>query len=221
MLRGLKTVMSEKGNLRLGGLRNKRKAEIRHQLMEAALALMEQGEAVTIAAAAKRAGVSAGTAYRHFADSATLLIKAFQELQMFERGGIFADIERELAQFEGVEDRVLHVHRRMFNLILRQERAARLFLAKSLETQLQSGDDTFDLRIARRVKMYGMALEPVRGSFGDKELTDLVHALSAASGLESYIVLKDLCRLGADGIERIIRSNLLAILRTALKSAEA
>jgi hypothetical protein len=47
-------------------------------------------------------------------------------------------------------------------------------------------------------------------------VADLVPALSAASGMESYTVLKDLCGLEEDEIDRIMRSNLLAILRATL-----
>ena len=53
-------------------------------------------------------------------------------------------------------------------------------------------------------------------SIGQTAVADLVAALSAASGLESYITLKDLCGLDEDEIDRITRSNLLAILRMAL-----
>ena len=41
---------------------------------------------------------------------------------------------------------------------------------------------------------------------------------SAASGMESYTVLKDLCGLEGEEIDRITRSNLLAILRAAPRS---
>jgi hypothetical protein len=73
-----------------------------------------------------------------------------------------------------------------------------------------------DLRNLHRTQMYEMALEPLESSIGRKAVADLVSALSAASGMESYTVLKDLCGLEEDEIDRIMRSNLLAILRATL-----
>ena len=208
--------MARKVRLKLSALRNRPAQQARDDLLAAALQIMERGGKVTIAAAAKEAGISTGTAYRYFADSSTLMIKAIQQQQIAIRGDIFADLAREFAHTANIEDRILLVHQVTFDLVRRHESASRIFLARSLESRVGSNEGVLDLRNVRRMSMYKMALEPLDQTIGPKGVTDLASALSASSGMESYTVLKDLCGLADDEIDRITRFNLLAILRAAI-----
>jgi AcrR family transcriptional regulator len=210
--------MARKARLKLSALRNRPAQQARDDLLAAALQIMERGGKVTIAAAAKEAGISTGTAYRYFADSSTLMIKAIQQQQIAIRGDIFADLAREFAHTVNIEDRILLVHQVTFDLVRRHESASRIFLARSLESRVGSNEGVLDLRNVRRMRMYEMALEPLEQTIGAKGIADLASALSASSGMESYTVLKDMCGLADDEIDRITRFNLLAILRAAISS---
>lgn len=210
--------MARKKRLKLGHVRTSPASQARDNLLAAALQIMERGGKVTIAAAASEAGISTGTAYRYFADSSTLLIKAIQEQQIAIRGDIFDELRNRFAQTDNMEQRVLLVHKVTFDLVRRHERASRLFLAESLVSRPGPREGMPELRKLRRMRMYEMALEPLAASAGRKAVADLVSALSAASGIESYTVLKDLCGLDEHEIDRITRFNLLAILRAALSS---
>lgn len=210
--------MARKVRLKLSALRNRPAQQARDDLLAAALQIMERGDKVTIAAAAKEAGISTGTAYRYFADSSTLMIKAIQQQQIAIRGDIFADLAREFAHTANIENRILLVHQVTFDLVRRHESASRIFLARSLESRMGSNEGVLDLRGVRRMRMYEMALEPLEQTIGPKGIADLASALSASSGMESYTVLKDMCGLADDEIDRITRFNLLAILRAAISS---
>lgn len=202
--------------LKLGHVRNNPASQARDNLLAAALRIIEAGGKVTIAAAARESGISTGTAYRYFADSSTLLIKAIEEQQIALRGNIFDDLRGQFAHTDDIERRILLVHQATFDLARKHESASRLFLAERLVSRPGSRDGVPDFRNLRRMRMYEMALEPLGDSIGRTGMADLVSALSAASGLESYTVLKDLCGLDADEIDRITRFNLLAILRATL-----
>ena len=210
--------METKRRLKLSNVRNRPAQKVRDDLLAAALRIMDQGDKLTIAAAAKEVGVSTGTAYRHFADSSTLMIKAIQQQQTAIRGDIFENLRREFAHIDNIEDRVLLVHRVSFDLARRHEGALRMFLAKSLMSRIGSKDRVLDLGDVRRMTMFEMALEPLERNTKRKCLADLVLALSAASGMETYTTLKDLCGLNDDEIDRIIRFNLLAIFRAAMSA---
>ena len=208
--------MVRKKRLKLTNVRNSPASQARDNLLAAALRILEAGDNVTIAAAAKESGISTGTAYRYFPDSSTLLIKAIQEQQIALRGNIFEDLRARFARTDNIEHRILLVHQATFDLARTHECASRLFLAERLVSRPGTRDGMLDLRNLHRTQMYEMALEPLENSIGRKAVADLVSALSAASGMESYTVLKDLCGLEGDEIDRIMRSNLLAIFRATL-----
>nr|MBX2804901.1 hypothetical protein [Hyphomicrobiales bacterium] len=149
-------------------------------------------------------------------DSSTLMIKAIQEQQIAIRGDIIEDLAEQFSGNNNIEERILLVHQVTFDLVRRHESASRIFLARSLEARIGSSDAVLDLRDIRRMRMFEMALEPAAHSLGPKGLAQLASALSAASGMESYTVLKDMCGLDDDEIDRITRFNLIAILRAGL-----
>ena len=60
--------------------------------------------------------------------------------------------------------------------------------------------------------MYEYALAPVRPRRKRKDFEFLVLSLSAASGMEAYIALKDVCRVEDAMADRIAASNIDAIL---------
>lgn len=128
--------MVAKKRLKLSKVRNRSAQNAYNDLLDAALRIMEQGDKLTIAAAAKEAGISTGTAYRYFADSSTLMIKAIQQQQMAIRDHIYENLCHEFTQLDNIEDRVLLVHQVSFNLVRRHESAMRMFLAKSLISRI-------------------------------------------------------------------------------------
>ena len=73
-----------------------------------------------------------------------------------------------------------------------------------------SDDELHALReIERRLRE---ALAPVREHLTEEAFRTLALSLAAASGLEAYLALKDVCRVDDQLADRILASNIEAIL---------
>lgn len=193
--------------MRLDTGRTNQKLRTRQALLAAARALAARGEPVSVTAAAVEAGISKATAYRYFAASDTLAMEAALD-------GTFADGEAVVGDATAVRDRVHRVARYLFDATRESERGFRLFLGKALEASAQEGAP--QIRGARRLPMYELALEPVRPRLPPASFRDLVHALSGATGLEAWLALKDVCRLDDAEAYRILGLTVDAILDALL-----
>jgi AcrR family transcriptional regulator len=167
---------------------------------------MERGEAATVLSAAAEAGISKATAYRYFSTSEALVLEATLD-------GKVASPEEIVGDATDVRERVLRVQRYLFKLTRDSETTFRLFLARALDASVaEGGQASREIRGGRRLPMYEHALEPVRGRLSRQEFDFLVLSLSAASGMESYLALKDVCRVDDPLADRIAASNIEAIL---------
>ena len=206
---------SEPSQLNTG--RTNQKLRTRSELLKAAHTLMNRGELVTVAAAAREAAISVATAYRYFSDPDTLMAEALLDFDLAPSGDVVAELASQLAGIDDIEQRVLTVNRVLFAFTRRNEPAYRLFLAKSLEQVVKASrtGKSITTRGGRRIPMFEMALAPVRDRFPPSSFSDLVHRLSAACGLETFLVLKDVCQLSDTEADRLAEDNLRAILRAA------
>jgi AcrR family transcriptional regulator len=193
--------------MKLDSGRTGQKLRTRQALLAAARALMARGEAVTVLAAAAEAGISRATAYRYFAAPETLTMEAALD-------GAFAGPAEVIGDAGEPRERVHRVRAYLAEASRRNERAFRLFLAKALEASAQEGAP--QVRGGRRIPMYELALEPVRGRMEAADFQRLVHALSGATGLEAYLALRDVCRLDEPAADAISLATVDAILDAML-----
>jgi AcrR family transcriptional regulator len=190
--------------------RANQKARTREALLAAARQVMERGEPVTVVAAAKQARISKATAYRYFSNPETLVLEATLDAKV-------ATPEEIVGDAEDVAERVMRVQRYLFKLTRESEVSFRLFLARALDASVAEGAESVEeIRGGRRLRMYAHALAPVRGRMTRKDFDFLVLSLSAVSGLESYLALKDVCRVNDAMADRIAASNIKAILSKLL-----
>ena len=186
--------------------RTNQKARTRKDLLAAARALMERGEMVTVLAAATEAGISKATAYRYFSDSDALTLEAALDAKVVPPEEVVGDAT-------DVRERVQRVQRYFFDLTRESETQFRLFRARALVASVAGNGETIpQIRAGRRLPMYEHALAPVRTQMKRSEFEFLVLSLSAASGVESYLALKDVCRVDDRLAEKIAASNIDAIL---------
>jgi AcrR family transcriptional regulator len=165
------------------------KGRTRTALLEAARALMDRGDVVSVPAAADAAGISRATAYRYFSDPQTLTIEAMLDARM-------KSIEAILGTETDARERVQRVRRFLLQLTRESEPQFRQYLARTMELWLaEGGTGSVTLRAGRRLPMYRRALEPAADLLGPERLEQLVVMLSATSGVESFIGLKDVCGL--------------------------
>lgn len=187
--------------------RTSQKARTRRDLLAAARRVMDRGEAASLNAVADEAGISRATAYRYFADPDVLMLEAVLD-------GGFAGPEEVVGEAEDVRERVQRVQRYLFQATRDAEMRFRLFLSRALETSVR-GDARVrgEVRGGRRLPMYEHALAPVREMMSREDFQFLVLSLSAASGMEAYIAIRDVCRVDDAALAaRIAESNIDAIL---------
>ncbi len=165
------------------------KARTRGALLAAARRLMDEGAIVSVTTAAEAAGISKATAYRYFSDPQTLTIEAILDARM-------QPIEVILGDATDPRERVQRVRRFLFALTRDSEAQFRQFMARSMEFWLAHGGNAVEMvRGGRRLPMYREALAPIADVLGPEKLDRLVLMLAATSGMESFLALKDVCRL--------------------------
>lgn len=192
--------------MRLDTGRTSQKARTRKELLAAARRLMERGEPVTVVAAANEAGISKATAYRYFPASEALILEAPLDARA-------ASPEEIVGDAQDARERVLRVQRHLFRLIRDSEVQYRLYMARALDNSVaEGGQASREVRAGRRLPMYEHALAPVRSRMSRRDFEFLVLSLSAVSGMESYIALKDVCRVNDALADRIAASTIEAIL---------
>jgi AcrR family transcriptional regulator len=191
--------------------RSQQKYRTRKALLAAARGLLERKQAVTVQSAADEAGISRASAYRYFTSAEYLMREALLD-------GNWESPESVIGEAQDVKDRVLRVQAYLFAFTRRNESAHRLFLAKALETWVeQGGEGKVQLRGARRLPMFELALKPLGTTLPPNRVAELVYALASVSGIEAYIAMKDVCGLEDADIDRIAARNACAILDQASK----
>jgi AcrR family transcriptional regulator len=186
--------------------RTRQKMRTRRELLGAARRLIERNVPVTVEAVAAEADISRTTAYRYFADAEAMILEAFID-------GQAASAEEIVGDSLDVRERVHRVLRYLTGLVREAETAYRTYLSRTLAGSVRPGAAGRESqRAGRRVPIYEHALAPVRSTLSEEDFRFLVLSLSAVSGVESQIALKDVCRVDEETADRIAASIVDAIL---------
>ena len=189
--------------------RRQQKYRTRRALLAAARQLLERKEAVTVVTAAAEASISKATAYRYFSTSEALIREALLDAH-------WRSPEEVIGEVTDVRERVRRVHLYLFVHTRQNEMAHRYFLSKALETWVaEGGKPKAQLRGARRLPMFELALAPLKESLPKADFERLLNSLAGASGIEAYIALKDVCGLDDTTADEISWSTIAAILDKA------
>jgi AcrR family transcriptional regulator len=178
------------------------KARTRAAIVDAAVDLIARGEAATLEAAAARAGVGRGTAYRYFPNQRALLAAAHPR----------ATAESMLPSDAPSDplERLRIVVGEIIRMTSTTEPALRAMLRLSLGDDLTSRG--LPLRVGRRIVWVDEALAPLATEVAPGRLQTLTIAVAAVCGIEVYVWLKDIAGLsGADaaGLQRWMAEILL------------
>lgn len=210
--------MISRGNLDAGRVLQKKRT--RKALLEAAGRLIEQGERPRLAAVAREAMVSRATVYRYFPSEEALVIEAPLALAFQDPEEVIPD---DAPRDPG--ERAAMVQRYLFDHAAGNENQFRTFLRATLDQWIAAqGDLDEPLRAGRRNDMYEHALAPVRDRLDDETYDRVRHALSVMSGIESLLVIRDVCGLtaerGAEIMEWAVRRLVRAVIDDAEKRSE-
>lgn len=182
--------MIEKGRIN-------QKVRTREALIEAANRLLTQGNIqFSIEEVAKEARVSTATAYRYFSNAETLRTEAPLHYKTRNPEMLFENIDKD--DWKERLEKILKYHEKLY---LENEIEFRLFLSSVLRESVK--DSGHNLRGGRRIPLIEEALEPLKEKMGEEDFKMLTYTLSIFFGIESVIVLKDVCQLDNDDILKV------------------
>jgi AcrR family transcriptional regulator len=188
------------------------KRRTRSELLRAARAVIEKGGHPSVADVADHAGISRATAYRYFSTPDELIREAVLD-------GVATNITVEPvgegADAAQVEKRLDKLVTDVFKMILDNEAVFRALLGSSATGENQNR------RGGRRIAWLKEALGPVESELPPREFQRLVNALSLVMGIESMIVMRDICDLDSKEGEKVLRWTAKTLLAGALQNADA
>ena len=185
------------------------KTRTRDALIAATRALLADGVVPTMEAAAAAAAVSRTTAYRYFPSLRELIVAAYPHVEQRSLLGPDAPTDP-VARLQLVAEN--HTRR-----ILDNEPQMRAVLRLSLDGVRPP---ELPMHQGLRTAWIEDALSPLHGHVPEDRLRALVHGIAATLGIEAFTWLTDIAGLPREEAAAIIRSNGIALLRSALAAAK-
>ncbi len=186
-------------------------------MIEAASRLVHKGASPSVTEVADVAGVSRATAYRYFPTQESLLAEV-----------IVPDLEAALATEalpEDLERRFGVAFTTIWSSNITHEAAYRTMLRRGLERSpgesIEHEEKADNIRAGRRVRWLRNALEPARERMDEESFERLVAAICLCVGIESLVVLRDVCGLKAKEAEEVARWAAFTLLRASLGESES
>lgn len=176
--------------------RANQKNRTRAAIVDAAISLLAKGARPTVAEAAVEAKVSRATAYRYFPTQESLLIEAAAI-------GPVDAIENLLTEQSGadVRNHFMELQSALNALMLREEGAMRMALRAYLDAWFARDNKAANspaIREGRRTRWISATLQPALDAMPAERARRLCAGLALTMGIESLVVMKDVCRL-SDG----------------------
>ncbi len=194
------------------------RARTRRLILETAIELMQHGTVPSVSELAEAAEVSRATAYRYFPDQARLV-----DAVVGEALGPILDWERTSDDAETAVTDLLE-----FSLprIGQFEATFRAALKLSLEqwARRQEGaaaDADAPVRRGHRIPRLAYALAPLAEELSPERFARLHHALAVLFGIESYITLRDICRMDHDAAQRLVVWSARALIEATVAEEHA
>jgi AcrR family transcriptional regulator len=198
----------------LDGGRVSQKLRTRDALVSGAADLIRRGQPVSVTEVADAARVSRTTAYRYFPTSEMLSAQA----SLFVAGSIETQHLDDIIHGTGTpEEKLDAVIAGSDAMTATNESAFRSLLRYSLEANTASKG--LPRRPPFRRQWIETALADVKKELGAKRFNRLSGALSLLCGVESFVVLQDICAMNPDEAREAKRWAAQLLLRAALAEA--
>jgi AcrR family transcriptional regulator len=186
------------------------KRRTRAALLQAARELLARGGNPSIAEIADHADISRATAYRYFSTPEAITQEALLD-------AIAADIGRVAPEGTAAADPAAEIDAlllRVLDMVRRHESLFRSYISSVVRDGPSNAT-----RGARRLVWIAAALEPIRERLTPAAWRRLVHGLSLVMGVETVIVLKDVCALPQEEMEDVARWTARVLIEAALREA--
>ncbi|MCR8725954.1 hypothetical protein [Frigidibacter sp. ROC022] len=183
-------------------------AKLRTQksLLAAVREMTAEGAPLSIAAAARRAGIGVATAYRYYSDLDTLRSDAALDLRMDEgQPDFLAEFERRVAGISDPEERLVIAQRQMIGFVEGNDLDYRMFIAKAQEQHVREAAQGVRTvpKGGRRLMMIRAALSEVEADWPEDLYRDLVRSLLLITGPEPWLILRDYGNLAPDEVHAV------------------
>ncbi|SHE77775.1 transcriptional regulator, TetR family [Kaistia soli DSM 19436] len=189
------------------------KQRTRNALLAAARELLAEGTHPTVAEAADRAQISRATAYRYFSAPEPMAHEAVLDAIARE----FAEVSFAQAPAgAGPEERAEIIAGSIIAMVMTHEALFRTFLSVSVG----GGKRPPSRRGGRRLGWIREALAPVAADFPPDVLDRMVHGIALLTGIETLVVLHDVCGLPHEAVIAETQALARIIVRGALAEAQ-
>lgn len=170
------------------------KRRTRAELLRAARQLTEDGHQPSVAEVADHAGISRATAYRYFSKPEELIREAVLDA-VAGNIGLHPPVDTDPSMT--VDERVADVVGQVLAMVEANEPMFRALLASTVTGTNKTK------RGGRRIGWLSEALEPLKPSLPPAEFKRLVCGLSLLTGIETLVVLKDVCGLSPTEAQQV------------------
>lgn len=204
-----KNIMSR---TKLDNGRINQKKRTRKALLDAAAKLVDDGISPTIDEIAEEAQVSRATAYRYFPNPERLLLEAYLDKKIVTADKLFDDVKitNPLERIDIVQD---YLH----DFVSENEAGFRMYLRACMDEWVSTnGKSEKNLRGGRRLDMIDEALKEARQTLSTDEYKKLRHTLAAMTSIESFVALRDVCRLDSDEAKETMKWSIKILVKAAL-----
>jgi len=192
--------------------RIKQKLRTRTNLIEAANRLLQAGNAqFSLEEVAKEANVSTATAYRYFSSAEILRLEAPLQHQTRTPEKLFEGTDAS-DWYERLDKLISYFAK----LNLENETEFRLFLSSALRESVVNSNQ--NLRGRRRLPLTEEALEELKLKIPSEDFEKLICTISIFLGIESVVVLKDVCQLPSEDVPEIWKWAIHHIITSLLNS---
>ncbi|SFP38506.1 regulatory protein, tetR family [Bradyrhizobium sp. Ghvi] len=165
--------------------RANQKRRTRQALMDAAIALRDEGRSPTFAEVAERALVSRATAYRYFSSLEALISETATE-----RG--LVPLEQIWRPGDDPADGISRASREMMKLMLDDEIGLHVMERSFMAVWLDNDAGARPPRPGRRMKFIVPIVEALKGELSSAARRRLAHALSMVMGSEAALAIRDI-----------------------------
>lgn len=195
--------------------RDNQKRRTRKALVEAAGRLIAEGRRPSVAEVADAAEISRRTAYRYFPSVEQLSVEAALEAT---RQNMELTIEAGPADAPAA-DRVARLVDALSRMTLQNEALLRQMIRFTIDRDaIEPGVPP---RPSRRLEYVERALTPLQGTLDQAQLDRLTYALAVVIGIESTIVLRDICGLDSTEILHVQHWTARALVAAASSGPQA
>jgi AcrR family transcriptional regulator len=197
-------------------LRANQKERTRAAIVDAAMALLREGMTPSVPAAAEKARVSRATAYRYFPTQEALLTEVLSITPITE------PVEQAVREFaaEDPEQRLVRLLDLFNGIVVAHEGQYRAALRVYLDTWFKARNADREangppVRAGRRMRWLDETLAPLRPRLSRAAWRRLRAGLALTLGIDSIVIMKDVCGLKNDEALAALRWAAVTMLRAA------